>query len=466
MLILWLGLLAEIFILGLLRSVITNFELVSIIVVFIHILFSVCRLVVLKNPLRWVFLAGFIGRCLFLFWDIYGRSIFSLPNSGADSEMFYLYASMVSENSALLGVQIQGGIYSKVIGALFMFTGPQRLLGQYVNVLLGLSVVFIINDMLRLLQLNEDTVKKTVLLAALFPNSMIMSAIFLREIFPTFFVACSLWFFVKWYGQGKGAHIWMSLVMLGLAGMFHSGVLSLFFGYVFMFIFYDTERKAWLFSHKSLFTFVLISAAAIFAYSALNQVLFSKFKNVEEWEDIYTVANRRAGDSRYLVGLTIHSPVQMALFGPVKALYFLFSPLPTDWRGFMDIFTFLFDSLLYLTVLWKLATSRIKLRRQKPLVIAVALMITVSAFVFGLGVSNAGTAVRHRQKVLPVFLLLHAVQAEEKRMKVTVHTPAALAGVSDEHRGKEDFSNGKKESNRPQHPVGGFERPLITGCKK
>ncbi len=466
MLLLWLGLLAEIFILGLLRPLITNFELVSITVVFAHIVFSVCRLIVLKNPLRWVYLAGFIGRCLLLFWDIYGRNIFSLPNSGADSEMFYLYAVAVSENSSLLGVKISGGIYSKIIGALFTFIGPQRLFGQYVNVLLGLSVVFILNHTLRLIKLDPVTVKKIVLIAALFPNSMIMSAIFLREIFPTFFVACSLWLFVKWYEQGKSAHIWMSLVMLGLAGMFHSGVLSLFFGYVFMFIFYDTEKKTWLFSHKSLFTFLMISAAAIFAYSMLNQMLFSKFQNVEEWEDIYTVANRRAGDSRYLVGLTINSPVQIALFGPVKALYFLFSPLPTDWRGFMDIFTFVFDSLLYLTVLWKLAASRIKLRCQKPLVIAVTLMITVSAFVFGLGVSNTGTAVRHRQKILPAFLLLYAVQTEEKRMKVMAHTPIALEGVSDEHRGKEDFRIGKKEVNRPQHPVGGFERPLITGNKK
>lgn len=466
MLLLWLGLLAEIFILSFLKPIITDFELVAITAVFIHILFSVCRLVVLKNPFRWVFLAGFIGRCLLLFWDIYGRNIFELPNSGSDSEMYYLYATMVSENSALLGVNIQGGIYSKVIGVLFMFTGPQRLLGQYVNVLLGMSVVFIINDMLRLLQFNADTVKKAVLLAALFPNSMIMSAIFLREIFPTFFVACSLWFFVKWYRHGKSPLAWMSLLMLGLAGMFHSGVLCLFFGYVFMFIFYNTEKKAWLFSQKSLFTFLLISAVAIFSYTQLNHVLFGKFQNVEEWEDIYAVANRRAGDSRYLTGMTIQSPAQIALFGPVKALYFLISPLPFDWRGFMDIFTFVFDSLLYLTVLWKLAASRIKLRNQKPLVIAVTMMITVSAFVFGLGVSNAGTAVRHRQKILPVFLVLYAVQAEEKRIKVTVHTPASLAGDSAEHRRKEDLRNEKKESNRPQHPAGSFERPLVTGCKK
>lgn len=32
-----------------------------------------------------------------------------------------------------------------------------------------------------------------------------------------------------------------------------------------------------------------------------------------------------------------------------------------------------------------------------------------SSLIFGIGVSNAGTAVRHRQKLIPVFLILLAI---------------------------------------------------------
>lgn len=415
MAIIWLGLLTEVFILTLLKPTIRDFELISVAAVCLHIFYTVICLIVMKDRPRGILLVGFTGRCLLLFWDIYARGIFMLPNSGADSEMYDHHAVAVSEYSALFAAQINGGLYSKLMGALFMLIGPQRLMAQYINVLLGLSMLMVIYDTLKLLDMSPKTVKKTLHVAALFPNAMILSAIFLREILPAFLVACSVFFLVKWYISGKSLYMWISFLLLGLGGLFHSGVLSLFFGYAFLFILYDTHRKTWRFNHKSILAFFVISAVAILSASFLGDVLFGKFQGVEAWEDLYTVANRRAGDSRYLTGLQIQSPGQIILFGPVKAVFFLFSPLPVNWRGLMDVFTFFFDSMLYLVVVVQVVKWFKRLKSHKPLLIASLLMIATAVFVFGIGVSNAGTAMRHRQKILPIFLLLLAVTDNEKR---------------------------------------------------
>ena len=42
-------------------------------------------------------------------------------------------------------------------------------------------------------------------------------------------------------------------------------------------------------------------------------------------------------------------------------------------------------------------------------------MILGATSIFGIGVSNAGTAIRHRQKLFPIFIILIAIALDFKR---------------------------------------------------
>ena len=55
------------------------------------------------------------------------------------------------------------------------------------------------------------------------------------------------------------------------------------------------------------------------------------------------------------------------------------------------------------------------LGKRKSLCIALFLALIGALIVFGVGVSNAGTAMRHRQKLIPVFLILLATTMDTKR---------------------------------------------------
>lgn len=405
----WLGYFFEIGILTLIKPYVVDFRSLGVLAVLIHVLFSMVMLFSLNKKIRFIILFAFFIRVLFLFWDLYGGEIFVFPNSGLDSEMYYRNAVLISDNFSLLG-ETRGGPYSDIHGLLFHFIGPQRILGQYMNVLLGVSTVVLVYKILIMLKTNEVTVKVITILFSFFPNSMIMSAIFIREAFPTYFVALSLYYFVKWFKNTETKYIFISFVTLGLASIFHSGVIGIALGYVFSFLFYNKEKNKLKFSGKTVFAFIVTIALMYISFTIFDDLFFRKFQNVEGIEDIYLAAVPAGlGGSAYLKGIEINNFNQFILFSPLKSIYFLFSPIPLDWRGMMDVFTFFTDSIFYLGTFLYFIKNRKKLNEKKILVTMIIIMIAGSSFIFGVGVSNAGTAMRHRQKLISLFFILLAL---------------------------------------------------------
>ena len=196
-----------------------------------------------------------------------------------------------------------------------------------------------------------------------------------------------------------------SLLMLALASIFHSGVVGIFLGYAYAFLFYKHRAKRFAFSARSVSSFLVLAGVVYLATNVFQEQLFGKFRNIDEIEDVYQTANTRLGGSVYLKGMEITNLWQFFLYGPVKMLYFLAAPMPWDWRGGMDIFTFFADSMFYLYVIVMLFRNRKLLGERKPLIRALALMLLGAVIIFGIGVSNAGTAVRHRQKLIPIMLV-------------------------------------------------------------
>lgn len=413
--IIWLGLFIEIAILSLIKPFIVNYEGVAILAILINIIFVFLILMSYKDKKKVLFFSAFLSRVVFMFWDMYATHIFVLPNSGADTESFYANSIAIANNLSLFK-NARDGIYSQINGLLFYFIGPQRMVGQYVNVLLGLSTVFIIYRILLLLEIDSKVLTFILLIAAFFPNSMIMSAVFLREIFPTFFVAVSLYYFVKWFKEPKSIYIFLSLLFIGIASMFHSGVIGIVLGYIYGYLFYKKEQNIFRFSNRTITTFIIIVIIGSLGFTVLGDKMFKKFRNVDKFTDIYAVGTHSGSftGSDYLKGLTISNPIQFILFAPIKTIFFLTAPLPINWRGLMDIFTFFTDSMLYLgTIIYYLKYKKCFGDRH-AIVLSIVVMIIGASIIFGIGVSNAGTAVRHRQKLIPLFLVLLGVMMDGK----------------------------------------------------
>ncbi|MEJ5306933.1 MAG: hypothetical protein WHT27_01365 [candidate division WOR-3 bacterium] len=357
-----------------------------------------------------------------MFWDIYLNEFFNLPNSGADSEMYYYYAVQISNYESFSDFFTRGGLYSFINGVMFIFIGTQRIIGQYLNVMFGLNIIILAFKILDLLDLDDKIKLVPIAIISVFPNSLIMSGIFLRESIITFLATISLYYFTLWFLTNKNKYMFYSIFFVGLASAFHSGMIALFLGYSFSFLFYSSKYQNFIFSRRTIFTFFLLVFVFIFSYFRYQEIFFSKFAKLDEVGDYFTTVNKRLGGSAYLKFLKIDSPLLLVLIGPIKFIYFFITPLPIDWRNIFDIITFLFDSLLYLIVIIKIIDFVLNRKKifepiYRSYIFSLIVVVVFISIIFGSGVGNTGTALRHRQKFVSYFIvLLYLTNLKDKRM--------------------------------------------------
>lgn len=414
----WLLLLIGVLVLVLLEPFVSDVESIGFLFVVIHSFATVLLILISSSKFKSIFVSAFILRVLILFWDLYARDIFLLPHSGFDSEFFYETSILASKNLDLLntpGYRI--GAYHKLLAPFFWLIGPFRIIAQYFNVLIGFMVVVTIQSVFNILHLNKAIQHKILWIAAVFPTSLILSGILLREIIITYLTCLSLYYFIKWLVRSKKlTDVLLSILMLGLASMFHSGVIGVLFGYIVGYLFYNHRDQKFEVTNQTATAFLFLSIVFIILFSQLGDSLLFKFQSAGQSDDVLDTIAKASGGSAYLSNMKINNPIQLILYGPIRAFYFISSPLPWSWRGGFDIFSFIADSSIYLYTFYYYFRNRHSFTsRNKCIIICILISILVTTFIFGLGVSNAGTAMRHRQKLLSLFLIMLAVMMNEKQ---------------------------------------------------
>lgn len=132
---------------------------------------------------------------------------------------------------------------------------------------------------------------------------------------------------------------------------------------------------------------------------------FSKLQNRDYVSILDNTVSLRVGKggSGYSAGIRIsNSLLSLIVNSILKTVYFLLSPMPWSWRHINDVLVFATS----LVMDFCLVKSFIMKKRHFSN-ITLALLISFFAFCipFSLGVSNAGTALRHRTKLFFMFPL-------------------------------------------------------------
>lgn len=374
------------------------------------------------DDVRLPLFVGFMLRIALLFWDVFGRDIYTLPNSGADSSMFY----RESELFAITGKTTRG-LFPETMGTLFRITGCSQLFGQFLIVMCSMSSILILVFILQELSIDKSTITRTVGIVALLPNYAILSSIFLRESIIYIFISIALFCFVKWLNQSREIYYILAFVSVFCASAYHSGSVSIVLGFIIVRFLYDKNNHRFRLSISSVVPALLGVLVFFYLYNNYSELLFSKFGDLD---DISNLANTRdEGGSSYAryVGNT-DTLENMLIYTFPRFVYFLFSPFPWQWRGISDIVAFFFSSSFYLyTVV--LSVKKLILRNSKhpQLLLSLLILVLCTVFVFGWGVSNTGTATRHREKILILFALIYAICNDGERLsEVTIGTKRLL----------------------------------------
>jgi hypothetical protein len=367
----------------------------------------------------WILLTVFLLRIVLLLIDY--NHLFPVLHSGADTERFNRYASINAEND---NYELISTNYGYVLTWLYTVLGNCRLIAQYINVLFGLGVLICLYKIFNTLQLNEKIKKRGLLIAAFFPTLIILSGILLREALCQFFITVSLYYFIKWMKQGESLHIILSVICVLFAAWMHSGCIVIIGGYLMALAFYRPGLKKSKISFVSIVFMFFIFSSILFLLIKTS-VFIEHFEGLGEEKIVHTseIQQRLEAGSAYLTWANPNSVSQTMLIMPLKMIYFLFSPIPFDWRGLQDIVAFILDSIFYLYfVFYILKHYKNPQNKLYNSILKYLTIVTfVFVFIFGYGTMASGTAMRHRCKLFPIVLTMYALSIPDKKSNKSIN---------------------------------------------
>jgi hypothetical protein len=366
------------------------------------------------------------------------RFIFALPDTGGDALYFDMLGQRVAQSfidgSHPLAEYGIAHRYSGFIGFFYAVFGYGLLIPQMINVVLGVVTVWAVSELARELSGNDRVGYAAAFVAALFPTMNLYSAILLREYIMIAPVAVSLVFFIWWLKRGRNRDAYSAIILSFIAPLFHMGMMFLPAAYTVFLMFYHPKERRFRCMPNIRITMVLIVALLLFLPTAPSKdqgdmagpntklgaahtitvtnpnstatmqplVEPSSVGTVNEHLDAYT--NR--GRAVYLANVRPESKFDVVIQTPIRVIYFLFTPAPWQVDTAQDLFG-AFDALLYVILigfgLWGLWV----LGRTRP-TIAISLLVIACFFLitFSWGVSNYGAAIRHREKLVFLFIAI------------------------------------------------------------
>lgn len=358
------------------------------------------------TPLFLIFITAFFVRLVLMFIDL---EWFRLPpHSGDDTEAFHLEGVQIFTDPSTFNDVVRG-TYSKFLGIFYLMFGPERILAQFFNVILGVVAVVILAKTLQRLRLPERYVFAATLIFAFFPQGLLLSPILLRDQIVALGIVYTLYYMVRWTEEKSGWYMTLAYLGYFVSTMFHSGLAVGIIVLLIYFSFYSHETRRMDFEPTKVQRLVIQVLVVGFIVYSFQDVLFAKFTHVSENGQLFSGMSYDRGGSAYLNGLTVTGPGDMILYSPIRMIYFLFSPFPWQWSTVMNILIFFLDAVFYFIACFAIVRS-FKLIRQHPfgsVLFFFFLLFILNALIFGLGTGNVGTAIRHRYKLFPMLLIVY-----------------------------------------------------------
>ena len=398
-------------------------ELTAVFIISVHSLVLLFFALSHRRMIGLLLGSAFVIRFITMLWDIFGRHIYSLPHSGADTESFLRRATFISGDLNAIW-ESSYEFFIQVIAFVFTFTADERLIFQYINVVLGFTSVYLVYLIFKQLNISKRNIILGVAIAAFFPHAIIFSGILLREMLSAFFMIASFYFLIKWYNTNKIIDFSLSIAMVLVSALFHSGVIVFVLTHLFIIVFYNQRHRKIIITRQSLFLFVFTTAGVIaflIFFPFQDLAVFRKL-SVHNINEVFEQTESARGGSAYLRSLSINNVFQFIIFGPIFVLYFIMSPLPHYWRGFEDIISFGLDGVIIFIMIYYFIKNIKKVpNHYKNILIFTLVGIIAILITFGVGVQNAGTALRHRNKIFYIILVLFIIAKDTKRKKAISH---------------------------------------------
>ncbi len=267
------------------------------------------------------------------------------------------------------------------------------------------------------------------MIMALYPFAAFNSILAMREEIAIMFFLMGLYFYIRWVGGKSPLGLLWGGALFGIAVMFHPGWVAAFVGvatyltyFLYRSLFKDRQRFV-----TKLHASKMILAIAMLTFSVGMVTLsggISLGKGVEIGGDdeggiAATIEEKFTGEasggSAYPSFVAQGNPYTQPWLIPARIIYFHFSPFPWDIRSPLQV-TGLISAVLYWFLAWRVYRGWSELKQREEC-LAMLFIFGAITFVFALGVNNIGTAIRHKTKILGLFVILAASSFNSFRIR-------------------------------------------------
>lgn len=315
--------------------------------------------------------------------------------------------------------------YSNLIALAYKIFGLSPLLIKLSNAFIGMLGLAVALHCMRRLSIEGKTYEIVTAMLAFSPITIFISVTALRDPIYYLSVTLSFFYFIKWVQEKRNIDFIITILVLVPSIYLHFGHAVI--ACVYFAIFFLSRRGKR--TNRSIVKIIL----CLIGFVGLPLVLRSRItgqvsmvlngsftQGLISYVSTSNVANS-TGNSAYLEGtLDVNSFWQIILYTPLRMLYFLLSPMIWDISRGSDLLAFMTDSVVFIFagVLFyqlhrKYKKAHRSLRRENPelwliLVSGIAVILAFSV-PFGWGTITAGTAIRHRNCLLPLTCLMIAI---------------------------------------------------------
>jgi hypothetical protein len=367
-----------------------------------------------NEKLFFVILFALVLRLILAIFQVY---IGNLPDSTADAVDFERASWQIANNLinfkstasslVLLFLKSDGTIRYEILISFLYFLAlraPLALAG--LNLLFNYLTIFIVYFTALEIFQNKKIALTSAIITAIFPTIVLYSVITLRESLIMCFFSFSFLMLVKFIKKGNFNFFILSILSLIGAILFHTGLVTILPLYILCLLFKKTKIPIQKIEKYTIFIILILIIISIYPF--ISQKIFiiktSLSRLPGTLSKYVTVASR--GRANYLSNITPKSFFDLIWQTPIRIIYFLFAPFPWQITSKIDLIAF-FDGLLYFILIISSIFGIKKIWSENTKIGLFSILILLMFLItFGWGVSNYGTAIRHRSKIAWLLIII------------------------------------------------------------
>jgi len=328
---------------------------------------------------------------------------FTTIGADADAKTFHRIGMELAQNGDFsFGIGSRG--YKQFLGIVYYIFGPSHLLGQSLSILAFVLSCIVLLKLMRFLGVQRHQGAVLMFFGAL-PTMVLLGSVTLRESYQVLFFMLAVYYAVKFHMRKSYASVFGVLMAALAMGFFHKGLMLYAVFLVISVTMWRIRpaRGLWTISKSRLIALalLLIGLGSVLVFPMIVSGIpgIETMAAIIQGRGLEYVTHYRESSAlsraTYGIMLDTSSWVSLALTSIQMFFYYLFVPFPWQVSNLMDLYAAMESWLRLVLIIFSIKTWRAARGEQQRLYGLLLILYFSMAFLWAMGTTNYGTAIRH-----------------------------------------------------------------------